>query len=84
MVHLNLEDLGWNKFKAADFVDVDYGRVARGFGAFGHRIERPGELRDSLKQAFNSGKPAIVDVVVDLTERAPVTYYRNLPHARQI
>lgn len=83
-VHFNLEDLGWDKFKASDFIDVDYARVARGFGAYGRRVERPGELKESIERAFNSRKPAIIDVVVDETERAPVSYWRALPHARQI
>lgn len=84
MVHLNLQDLGRNRFAASDFVDVDYGKVAESFGAYGRRIERPGELKDALRQAFNSQKPAILDIIVDLNERAPISYYRKLPSSRQI
>lgn len=84
MVHLNLENIGWHGFKASDFVDVDYGKVAEGFGAYGRRVERPRELKDALKEAFESEKPAIIDVIVDLTERAPISYYRTLPNAREI
>ncbi|MDH5635519.1 MAG: thiamine pyrophosphate-dependent enzyme, partial [Candidatus Bathyarchaeota archaeon] len=41
-------------------------------GGEGYRVEKPEELDKALKQAFKSDNPAIVDVVVDPDEMAPM------------
>ncbi len=85
MIHLSLERMHKGRgFKSSDFLDVDYGKVARSFGAYGDRVERPGELREAIQMAFDSGKPAVIDVVVDLYELSPTSYYRSLPSGRQL
>jgi thiamine pyrophosphate-dependent acetolactate synthase large subunit-like protein len=53
------------------FAELDYAKVAEGFGCFGVRVERPGEVREALERALASGLPAVVDVVTDKTERVP-------------
>ena len=70
--------------KASDFVDVDYGKVARAFNCHGARIDKPGELGDAIKAAFDSGKPAVVDVMIDRYELSPTTGYRKLPQGRPL
>jgi acetolactate synthase-1/2/3 large subunit len=75
---------GGKALKSSDFVDVDYGKVARAFGCHGARIERPGELGEAIKEAFDSGKPAVVDVMIDRYELSPTTYYRTLPQGRPL
>jgi len=59
--------------------ELDYAKIAEAFGCYGIRVERPGEITDALQLAVHSGKPAIVDVVTDKTERAPlrVNYLRG-------
>lgn len=58
------------------FTELNYAKIAEAFGGYGVRVERTGEIVDALRKAFDSGKPAIVDVVTDKTETAPhrVTY----------
>lgn len=56
----------------ADFTELDYAKIAKAFGCYGVRVERPGELAEAIKNAFDSGRPAIVDVVTDKREYAPV------------
>lgn len=48
--------------------NVNFAKVAEGFGAFGRRVERPNDITGALKEAFDSEKPAIVDVLVDRKE----------------
>jgi thiamine pyrophosphate-dependent acetolactate synthase large subunit-like protein len=57
--------------EAFPFTDLDYAKVAEGFGCFGIRVERPSEIREALDMALESGKPAVVDVVTDKMERVP-------------
>lgn len=51
---------------------VDFARLAAGVGAFGVRVERPGDFSAALEKAIRSGKPAIVDVVTDIDAIAPL------------
>jgi acetolactate synthase-1/2/3 large subunit len=47
--------------------DVDYARVAEGFGCHGETVRRLEELVPALERSMEAGKPAVVDVVVDWT-----------------
>ena len=42
----------------------DYAKVAEAFGCFGTRITRREEVKDAVKSALSSGKPAVIDAVV--------------------
>ena len=85
MIHLSLErNYGSKGLKSSDFLDVDYGKVARSFGAYGERVTRPSELRGTITSALDSGKPAVIDVVVDLHELSPMSFYRKLPNSRNL
>lgn len=85
MIRLTLERLHERRgFNSTDFLDLDYGKIAEGFGAHGDRIEKPDELRESVQLAYESGKPSVIDVLVDLYELSPQVLYRSLPSSRQL
>ncbi|MDX6744769.1 pyruvate dehydrogenase [Actinocorallia sp. A-T 12471] len=44
---------------------TDYAAIARAAGLFGVRVERPGDVRGALREAFAHPGPALVDVVTD-------------------
>jgi tartronate-semialdehyde synthase len=48
-----------------DGLGVDFVKLAESFGAYGERVTRPEEIRPALERAEGSGKPAVVDVVVE-------------------
>ena len=57
------------------FSDVDMAKVADSMGAFGIRVNRPGDIQGALEQALASGRPAVVDVVTDPQDsEAPVPW----------
>jgi acetolactate synthase-1/2/3 large subunit len=70
-------DRQWGMIKAAqmasydaryigvDFSDVRYDQVAQAMGCWGERVEDPREITPALERAMASGKPAVLDVVVD-------------------
>jgi len=62
------------RFYAVDYKNPDFGALARVFGAHGEHVIRPGELEGALQRAFASGKPAIVDVMIDQRTLAPVVF----------
>ena len=43
----------------------DFVKVAEAFGALGIAVEKPGEIRDALTEAFDAGKPAVIDFIID-------------------
>jgi acetolactate synthase-1/2/3 large subunit len=42
-----------------------YDQVFAAMGAYTERVERPEQIKPALNRAFNSGKPSVIDVVVD-------------------
>jgi acetolactate synthase-1/2/3 large subunit len=59
---------------AVDYGDVDFAALARVLGAHGERVEDPAALLPALKRALASGRPAVVDVVIDKNFHAPVVF----------
>lgn len=53
------------------FRDVSFAAVAETMGAKGIRVEKPGQLSSALDEAFQAGRPCVVDVVSDINAIAP-------------
>jgi thiamine pyrophosphate-dependent acetolactate synthase large subunit-like protein len=62
------------RFFAVDYNNPDFGALARVFGAHGEHVTKPQDLEGALQRAFASGKPAIVDVMIDQNTLAPVVF----------
>ena len=58
-------DVDGDPDKVWTFTDVDFAAVAEELGAFGMRVDRPGELQSAIAAALESGKPAIIDAKTD-------------------
>ncbi|MBZ5699867.1 MAG: thiamine pyrophosphate-binding protein [Acidobacteriia bacterium] len=61
--------------EASEFLDVSYSDVARAYGCHGERVTAPEQFIPALRRAEESGKPAIIDVVVSRELPPPVTRY---------
>jgi acetolactate synthase-1/2/3 large subunit len=66
--HRRLEARGYAA--AGDHGNPDFARLAELFGCDGYRVDRPGQLRAALERALASGRPAVIDALVD-PETAP-------------
>ena len=62
------------RFFAVDYNNPDFGALARVFGAYGEQVKRPGDLEGAIQRAFDSGKPAVIDVLIDQNTLAPVVF----------
>jgi len=62
------------RYFAVDYKNPDFGALAKVFGAHGEHVTRPGDLEGAIQRAFASGKPAIVDVMIDQNMLAPVVH----------
>ncbi len=45
-------------------VTPDFVKLGEAFGCYAERVEKPEELKSALKNAFESGKPAVLDIIV--------------------
>jgi len=62
------------RFYAVDYRNPDFGALAKVFGCHGEHVTQPAELEGAIRRAFASGKPAVVDVMIDQKTLAPVVY----------
>jgi acetolactate synthase-1/2/3 large subunit len=60
-----------NKDEMCKFQDVNFARIAQEMGCLGIRVEHPDEISEALRRALVSDLPAVVDVVTDITCKAP-------------
>lgn len=63
-----------------DFLDVDFAQIARGMGLNGVRVTEIDGLVDAVRDGFASGRPVVVDVVLDREANA-WTYPAFLPQS---
>ncbi|MFQ5914028.1 MAG: thiamine pyrophosphate-binding protein [Nitrospinota bacterium] len=56
------------RYIGVEHKNPDFAEVARVFGAHGERVEEPARVRPALEEAFASGKPAVLDVIIDRNE----------------
>jgi len=59
---------------AVDYGDVDFAALARVFGCHGERVTEPSKVLPAVTAALASGKPAVVDVVIDKNTHAAVVH----------
>lgn len=68
------KELYGGRFFGVDYGDVDFAALARVLGAHGERVTDPARLQGAIAEALASGRPAVVDVVIDPDRLAPVVY----------
>lgn len=61
-----------------DYLDIDYGSVAKAFGAHGDKVRDPDGVERALRKGLDSGRPAVVDITVDKEIYGPVIYYESV------
>lgn len=49
---------------------IDIVKIAEGFGCYADRVERPEDIKNAFQRAVNSGRPAVVDIMVERTADA--------------
>ncbi|MGZ7066875.1 MAG: acetolactate synthase large subunit [Methanobacterium sp.] len=50
----------------------DFVKLAEAFGVAAHRVEKPGEVQETLKNAIKSGEPTLLDITIDPEEILPM------------
>jgi acetolactate synthase-1/2/3 large subunit len=63
----------FRKAKTGESYNINYSMLAKAYGAEGYRVEDPKDLKPTLEKAVASGKPTILDVVLDPDVTVPIT-----------
>jgi acetolactate synthase-1/2/3 large subunit len=50
----------------------DFVKLAEAFGVNAYRVEKPGEMKETLNEALKSGEPSLIDVIIDPHEILPM------------
>lgn len=66
----NQVDFYDNRFVGSNLKNPDFAAVAREMGANGYRCDRSADIGDTVRTAIASGKPAVIDLIVDSAELA--------------
>ncbi|HEX3495287.1 MAG TPA: thiamine pyrophosphate-binding protein [Methylocella sp.] len=75
LIPLEAESIGLAPFREGiEFPNPNFAALARACGGHGFKVTEPGELKDTINEAFMADGPAIVDAVV-VADELP-----NLPH----
>jgi benzoylformate decarboxylase len=59
------------QYPASAIPGPDIATIARGFGAFGQRVERLADFAPALRAARESGRPAVIEVLTDPDDTGP-------------
>jgi sulfoacetaldehyde acetyltransferase len=54
-----------NRFVGTNLANPDFAEIARDMGAEGYRVEDPKDVRDVVETAIRSGKPAVIDAILE-------------------
>lgn len=60
---------------AGDFRPVNFARLAEALDAVGYRVTEPNQLKEVLPKAIATGRPAVIDCVIDRNEVPPLAPY---------
>lgn len=72
---------GPGHYDASDLSELDYSRIAEGYGCLGIRVEDPADLADALRRGIDErGRPVVIDVAVtrDPAQMLPAVDSRTL------
>jgi acetolactate synthase-1/2/3 large subunit len=47
-----------------DLPTIDYSQIAKAFGCYGEKIEKPEDIKPALQRAIDSGKPSVLDISI--------------------
>jgi len=74
----NQIDYYGNRFVGTNLpTNPDYAQLARDMGALGFRVQEPGEVADAVRDAVASGKPAVIDAVIEGGEKVLAEPFRR-------
>ena len=57
-----------------DFPPIHYSVIAKGFGCYAEKVEKPEDIRPAIQRAIDSKKPAVIDVDIAFETPTPMKF----------
>ena len=54
-----------DRYVGTNLTNPDFAQIARDMGAEGFRVEKPEDVKDVVQTALESGKPVVIDAIID-------------------
>ncbi len=72
--------IGCDRLQCAELGERHYEKMAEGLGAYGEFVTKDEDIVPAIRRAFESGKPACINVMTDPTATSPATplFYQSL------
>jgi len=72
--------IGCDRLQCSELGERHYEKMVEGLGGYGEFVTRDEEIIPAIKRAFESGKPACINVMTDPTVTSPATplFYQSL------
>lgn len=67
------------KVKTGELFNPDFAAMARAMGGEGIRIEKPGDFAEAFEAALKSGKPTVLDVIINRDTPVPLISTWQMP-----
>jgi acetolactate synthase-1/2/3 large subunit len=67
-------DRSGNQEELYKFTDVNFANIAREIGCWAARVDRPQQLSEVLRNALTADRPAVIDVVTDISHVTPLAW----------
>ncbi len=64
MLKTNQKNSMKKRYCDVDLPNIDYSKIAKSFGCYGEKIEKPEDIKPALKRAFDSGLPSVLDISI--------------------
>jgi len=64
MIKTNQKNNLNKRYCDVDLPPINYAKIAKSFGCYGEKIEKPEDIKPALKRAMESKKPAVIDVSI--------------------
>lgn len=63
-------------YLGVDFGEARFDKLAEAMGGYGVRVEDPSDIRPALEEAVGSGKPAVIDAIIDRDDNLSSPLFR--------
>jgi acetolactate synthase-1/2/3 large subunit len=64
MLKTNQKNNYQKRYCDVDLPEISYAEIAKGFGCYGEKIDKPEEIEAAISRAIESKKPAVIDVSI--------------------
>lgn len=74
MIKSNQKKAFGKRYCDVDFPPINYSEIARGFGCYGEKVEKPEDIKHAIQRAIDSKRPSVIDVDIAFETPTPMRF----------